>query len=158
MKVLRALVVSTLLLSAGTFAAAHTAEHGGMRANHFRGEHSLAGLIQKLDLTEAQRESIRGILNASQSQRKALREQHHEAMKGSLTTLPDDPNYLALVEKRKQLASEAIQQRSDLNTQIYAVLTPEQKAQVPQLIEDVKAQMKERHRGHKHRKPRQTEL
>jgi periplasmic protein CpxP/Spy len=158
MKVLRALVVSTLMLSAGTFAATHPAEHGGMRTSHFRGDHSLAGLIQKLDLTEAQRENIRRILDASQSQRKALREQHHEARQASLTTLPDDPNYLALVEKRKQLASEAIQQRSDLNAQIYAVLTPEQKAQVPQLIEEVRAQMKERRAGYKHRKPRQAEL
>jgi periplasmic protein CpxP/Spy len=159
MKVLRALIVSTLMLSAGTFAAAHPAEHGGMRVNHFSGGHSLAGLIEKLDLTEAQRENIRGILDASQSQRKAFREQHHEAMKASLTTLPDDPNYLALVEKRKQLASEAIQQRSDLNAQIYAVLTPEQKAQVPQLIEDVKAEMKERRGDHKRgRKPGQAQL
>ena len=163
MKVLRALIASTLMLSAGTFAAAHPAEHGGMRANHFGGEHSLAGLIQKLDLNDAQRENIRGILEASKSQRQTMREQHHEAMKASLTTLPDDPNYLALVEKRKQLASEAIQQRSDLNAQIYAVLTPEQKAQVPQLMEEVKAQMKERRashtRGeHKHRKPGQAQL
>jgi periplasmic protein CpxP/Spy len=161
MKVLRALVVSTLMLSGPTFAAAHPPEHGGMHANHFRGEHSLAGLIQKLDLNDAQRENIRGILDASQSQRKALREQHHEAMKASLTTLPDDPNYLALVEKRKQLASEAIQQRSDLNAQIYAVLTPEQKAKVPQLIEEAKAQMKERRANHKrgeHKHRQQTQL
>lgn len=158
MKVLRALVASTLMLSAGTFAAAHPAEHGGMRGNNFRAEHSLAGLIQKLDLTDAQRENIRGILEASESQRKALREQHHAAMKASITTLPDDPNYLALVEKRKQLASEAIQQRSDLNSQIYAVLTPEQKAQVPQLIEQVKAQMRERRGHYKQRNPREAQL
>ena len=158
MKVLRALVASTLMLTAGTFATAHPAEHGGMRGHNFRAEHSLAGLIQKLDLTDAQRENIRGILEASESQRKALREQHHTAMKASFTTLPDDPNYLALVEKRKQLASEAIQQRSDLNAQIYAVLTPEQKAQVPRLIEDVRAQMKERRGDHKHRRPGQAQL
>jgi Spy/CpxP family protein refolding chaperone len=158
MKVLRALVASALMLSAGTFAAAHPAEHVGMRANHFRGEHSLAGLIQKLDLTQAQRENIRGILDASQAQRKALSDQHHATMKASLTTLPDDPNYLALVEKRKQLASEAIQQRSDLNSQIYALLTPEQKAQVPQLIEQVKAQMQERRGQRKQRNPREAQL
>ena len=97
MKVLRALVVSTFVLSAGTFgagtfAAADPAEHEDMRASQFRADHSLAGLIQKLDLTEAQRENIREILDASQSQRQALREQHHEAMKASLSILPDDPN------------------------------------------------------------------
>lgn len=158
MKLLKALVASTLMLSAGTFAAAHPAEHEGIRANHIRGEHSLAGLIQQLELTEAQRESIRAILDASQAQREAMREQHREAMKASLTTLPDDPNYIAVVEKRKQLASEAIQQRSDLNSQIYAVLTPEQKAQVPQLIEEAKAQINERRGERKHRKPRQAQL
>jgi hypothetical protein len=49
-----------------------------------------------------------------------------------------------MIEKRKQLAAQAIQQRSDLNVQIYALLTAEQKAQIPTLIEEMKTKMKER--------------
>src|SRR5690606_9768107 len=110
----------------------------------------LARLVQKLDLTQAQRQSLQSLLDATAAERKALREQQRALMKESFTTLPDSPNYPALVEKRKQLASAAIQQRSDLNVQIYALLTPEQKAEIPKLIEDMKSRAKER-RGHRER-------
>jgi periplasmic protein CpxP/Spy len=144
MRLLKAVAVGALTLSAGAFAVADATAGGGSHASQFAGEHSLAALVQKLELTAAQRESIRAILDASKTQRQSLREQHREVTQASASTLPDDPNYTALVEKRKQLASEAIQQRSELNAQVYAVLTPEQKAQVPQLIKDAKANMKQR--------------
>jgi periplasmic protein CpxP/Spy len=131
--------------------------HGRMHAMHHRGEPPLARVIQQLDLTDAQRESLRSLLESTKAQREAFHAQQREATKGSMTTLPDDPNYPALIETRKQLASTAIQQRSDLNVQMYALLTPEQKARVPQLIEELKVQAKEQ-RGNGKRRGRETQL
>jgi Spy/CpxP family protein refolding chaperone len=53
-----------------------------------------------------------------------------------------------MIERRKQLAAESIQQRSDLNVQIYGLLTPEQKAKVPALIDEAKSKMQERRATH----------
>lgn len=116
--------------------------HRMQMAQH-AGEPSLARLVQKLDLTDEQRQRVRALIDASKAQRQSLFEQQRANARASLNTLPDDPSYLAMIEQRKQLAAEAIQQRSDLNVQIYEVLTPEQKAQVPALIEEMKSNAKE---------------
>jgi Spy/CpxP family protein refolding chaperone len=113
---------------------------------HGAGDPPLARLVRKLELSDTQQQSVQSIIDASAAQRHALREEMHAAMKAALSTMPDDPGYPALIEKRKELASAAIQQRSDANVQIYSLLTEEQKAQVPQLIEDMKAHAKERRR------------
>lgn len=122
-----------------------------MQMAHQAGEPSLARLVQKLDLTDEQRQRVRALIDASKAQRQSLFEQQRANARASLNTLPDDPSYLAMIEQRKQLATEAIQQRSDLNVQIYALLTPEQKAKVPALIEEMKAKAQER-RGFRKRR------
>lgn len=151
MKSLRVLICSALMMGAVTTAYA-SPHQGGV----FVGEPSLVRVVEKLDLSDSQRTNIRSLMDASKAEREAMRNEHREVMQASMRTLPDDPSYAALVEKRKQLASQGIQQRSDLNSKIYAVLTPEQKAKVPRLIEESRSNMKER-RGMKRRRA-QTEL
>jgi protein CpxP len=152
MKMSKIALIAALITSTGAgVAVAHDAAHGHA-ARHpaphmmrgFAGEPPLARLVQKLDLTDEQRQSIRSLLQATKEQRKSLHEEQRANFKESLTVLPDDPAYPAMIEKRKQLAAQAIQQRSDLNVQIYALLTAEQKAQIPTLIEEMKTKMKER--------------
>jgi Spy/CpxP family protein refolding chaperone len=146
-----ALIAACIVGTAGIAAAAdssHSAHAGNDKhhrhmRHHFGGEPPFARLIQKLDLTDEQRQSLSSLIESSKPQQEALREQHRETMKAAMTTLPDDPNYPALIAKRKELASASIQQRSDLNVQIFALLTPEQKAQVPALIEEMKTRAKQ---------------
>jgi protein CpxP len=107
-----------------------------LRTHFFDGGAPLAHVIHRLDLTDAQRQSIRDLYEAARPQHQALRAEQRELMEASRKTLPDDPNYQALVQKRKDLAAQAIQQRSDLEVQIFALLTPEQKAKVPALAAD----------------------
>lgn len=165
MKLPKIALLATVLAASASMTAAYSQEtahdHAGKRPHrmnmtHFAGEPPLARLVQKLDLTDEQRESLRALIDSSKAQRQSLREQQRANMQASLTTLPDDPSYFAMVEKRKQLAAESIQQRSDLNVQIYALLTPEQKANVPALIEEMKAKAKQR-RGMRHRRGSATE-
>jgi Spy/CpxP family protein refolding chaperone len=145
-----ALIAACIVGTAGIAAAAdsiHSAQAGNDKHHrhmrHHFGEPPFARLVQRLDLTDEQRQSIRSLIESSKPQQEALREQHRETMKAAMTTLPDDPNYPALIAKRKELASASIQQRSDLNVQIFALLTPEQKAQVPALIEQMKTRAKQ---------------
>jgi Spy/CpxP family protein refolding chaperone len=137
-----ALVAACLIGAAGLASAADTPHqpHGqgapmpsAMRTHFFDGGAPLAHVIHRLDLTDSQRQSIRDLFEANRPQQQALRAEQREVMEASRKTLPDDPNYQALVQKRKDLAAQAIQQRSDLEVQIFALLTPEQKAKVPEL-------------------------
>lgn len=153
-----ALLATLMAASAGVTAAysqdsAHEyhGKHSRMHMAHHAGEAPLARVVQKLDLTDEQRQSLRALVESSKAQRQSLHEQQRANASASLNTLPDDPSYLAMIEKRKQLAVEAIQQRSDLNVQIYALLTPEQKAQVPALIEEMKSKASERREMRKRR-------
>jgi Spy/CpxP family protein refolding chaperone len=52
---------------------------------------------------------------------------------------PGDPNYVSAVTAAKAAATNRIQQRSDLQVQIYGLLTPEQQGKLPQVLADMKA-------------------
>jgi Spy/CpxP family protein refolding chaperone len=146
-----ALIAACIVGTAGVAAAADSIHsvHAGNDKHHrrmrhpFGGEPPFARLVQKLDLTDEQRQSLRSLLESSQPQQIALREQHRQTMKAAMSTLPDDPSYPALIAQRKELANASIQQRSDLDVQIFALLTAEQKAQVPALIEEMKMRAKQ---------------
>ena len=152
MKLSKIALLATLMAASASI----TTAYGQESARDYRGKHMhrmhmahygeapLARLVQKLDLTDEQRQSLRALLESSKAQRQSLHGQQRENASAALTTLPDDPGYFAMIEKRKQLAAESIQQRSDLNVQIYALLTPEQKANVPALIEEMKTKASER--------------
>lgn len=147
------IVLLTALFTLGTGLSAHAQnaghDHAGKRMGRmhmtgFAAHVPLARIVQKLDLTDSQRQSLTSLLQSAKTQRHSLHEQQRENFRASLATLPDDPAYPALIEKRKQLAADWIQHRSDLEVQIYALLTPEQKASLPALIEEMKANAKER--------------
>ena len=55
----------------------------------------------------------------------------HEAL---MAASPTDANYPSLLATEKSNAAARVQAMSDIKSQIYAVLTPEQRAQVPSLI------------------------
>jgi Spy/CpxP family protein refolding chaperone len=148
---LAAFVMATVsgIAYAGTSSDASPESHPGKQAGmHERmrghGAAPLMGTLRQLGLTEAQQQSVRSIIDGSSAQRAALRDQRRINTESRASTLPDDPNYPALIESQKRLASDAIQQRSDVLTQIYSVLTPQQQAQVPQLLADRKARMEQR--------------
>ena len=53
---------------------------------------------------------------------------------------PGDPNYATALQSAKTFASTRIQQESELQGQIYNVLTAQQKAQLPTVLASMKAQ------------------
>lgn len=144
------LAACTALALTGGVAYATNSDHseGGTQAAHMHrhGHHgsALMSTLKQLDLTAEQQQSVHAVFQTSGEQRKALgerRKANHEAL---ATILPDDPKYPALIEERKRLASQAIQQASETESQIYALLTPEQKAKLPQLLAERKAQWDQR--------------
>ncbi|HEY5807721.1 MAG TPA: Spy/CpxP family protein refolding chaperone [Povalibacter sp.] len=117
---------------------AHMYRHGG------HGGSALTGALKQLDLTAEQQQSIRSVFDGNADKRKALWDQQRANRESLASTLPDDPDYPTLIATQKDLAVRAIQQASDTQTQIYSLLTPEQKAKVPQLLAERKARREER--------------
>ncbi|MBB6095298.1 Spy/CpxP family protein refolding chaperone [Povalibacter uvarum] len=111
----------------------------------------MMGALKQLDLTAQQQQSVRAVLDSNAQQRKALRERERSNRDSLAGTMPDDPNYPGLIATKKQLAAEAIQQASDTQTQVFALLTPEQKAKVPQVLAERKARWEQRRGEHKER-------
>jgi Spy/CpxP family protein refolding chaperone len=109
----------------------------------------LAGMTlratKQLNLTPEQQASIKGILTAARTQQRAAM----AAAQGGpvdLTVLanPGDPNYATALQSAKTFASNRIQQESELQGQIYNVLTAQQKTQLPTVLAAMKAQAQQR--------------
>ncbi|MDQ3800651.1 MAG: Spy/CpxP family protein refolding chaperone [Acidobacteriota bacterium] len=107
---------------------------GGFRRGGHGGGFGMRGL-RELNLTDAQKEQIRGILEskranreANQTQREELR-QIVEAKRSGTITAEQQERLRAFREQRREAARQ-------LHEQILAVLTPEQKAQLEQLKQE----------------------
>jgi Spy/CpxP family protein refolding chaperone len=102
--------------------------------------------LRQLDLTPEQQSGIHSLISsARQAQRTELR-----TATGSLfVTLgnPGDPNYATALASAKARAADRIQTRSQLDLQIYALLTAEQQAQLPQVLAAMQAKFQARHGG-----------
>ena len=97
---------------------------------------------KQLNLTAEQQASIKTILSTARAQAKAA----HAASSVDMTVLanPGDPNYATALQSAKTLASTRIQNQSELQGQIYNVLTAQQKAQLPTVLASMKAQAAQR--------------
>jgi Spy/CpxP family protein refolding chaperone len=98
--------------------------------------------IHQLNLSANQQSTIHGYLETA-------RQQMHSGADArmNIETLanPGDPNYVSAVAAAKASAASRIQQRSDLQVQIYGLLTPEQQAKLPQVLTEMKTQHARHH-------------
>jgi Spy/CpxP family protein refolding chaperone len=128
------LILGSTLALATLAVAAPVGQDAGMdqgRHSHGHG-HDMA--FRKLDLTDAQRASIKQIVHASfaqnKTQWKALRQQRSAFE--SMT--PDQVGYQAAAARLAQAEADAtrvrVQQKATVRAQIYALLTPAQKAKM----------------------------
>jgi protein CpxP len=103
-------------------------------AGHQRGSSEFRRVLRQLNLTPEQQIQIKAIFTQARPQMQALRtslRSNHEALAAAS---PNDPNYPALLATEKMNGITRIQAASDLKTQIYAVLTPAQQAQIPAIL------------------------
>ena len=120
--------------------------------NHPGGPGSMAGqmpldgpflhAIHQLNLSANQQSTIHGYLETARQQ---MQSGADARMNVETLANPGDPNYVSAVAAAKASAASRIQQRSDLQVQIYGLLTPEQQAKLPQVLSDMKAQHARHH-------------
>jgi periplasmic protein CpxP/Spy len=91
-------------------------------------------VLGQLNLTTDQKAEIQAIMNQARPQMQAVRESGRANREQLQVTPPTDPGYAALVAFAKTNAAERIQLMSDVWTQVYARLTPDQRARVPDIV------------------------
>jgi Spy/CpxP family protein refolding chaperone len=123
---------ATLSLAQSTLTAPGTSSTQG--SGHFRHRAPFAHLLHKLNLSAQQKSAIRTLVAQNRSERSTLMNSvraNHAALE---STSPSDSGYAGLVATAQANASAAVQARADLWSQIYGVLTPDQKAQIPGIV------------------------
>jgi Spy/CpxP family protein refolding chaperone len=99
---------------------------------------------KQLGLTADQQASIKTILSTAHAQAKAAHAAGTSPVDMSVLGNPGDANYATALQSAKSLASTRIQNESELQGQIYNVLTAQQKAQLPTVLAAMKAQAAQR--------------
>jgi Spy/CpxP family protein refolding chaperone len=99
---------------------------------------------KQLNLTADQQASIKTILSTARAQAKAAHAANASSVDMTVLANPGDPNYATALQSAKTLASTRIQNQSELQGQIYNVLTAQQKAQLPTVLASMKAQAAQR--------------
>lgn len=125
----------------------HHHMHGGLLVG------ALVHATTQLNLTSEQKQSIKSILSNARAQQRANAQ--NPPVDITVLANPGDPNYATALQTAKTLAADRIQHESEVESQIYNVLTPEQKAQLPQVLADMKAKFQERRAAWQQRHPQQ---
>ena len=125
-----------------------TAPDAGWHRWHGHHGGALLGLTlratKQLNLPTEQQASIKTILSNARNQAKAARAANQSEIDIAVLGNPGDPNYATALQSAKTLAANRIQTESELQGQIYNVLTAQQKAQLPTVLATMKAQAQQR--------------
>jgi Spy/CpxP family protein refolding chaperone len=160
-----AAMLAALMLGNVALAAAEEPQQSGWTAHEhgpgddmfgpgFFGPGALGRMGDQLGLSAEQRQSIKAVFDAARPQMQSMHESMHSNIEKLRGTSPDDPNYANVVAQVSQsaaeLASRMVTEGSQIRSQVYGLLTKEQKAKLPQ----IEAQMKdEAHQRFQHHRP-----
>ena len=114
--------------------------HSGGEQEH-GAEGGMLHVLHRLNLDDAQKQQVDAITSNARAQWRSQAASDSSDMVALAN--PGDPNHAAAVAAAKVRAAQRIQNWSDVQQQIYAVLTPAQQVQLPQLL----AEMQTRHSG-----------
>jgi len=98
----------------------------------------LGRMTKELNLTEAQQTQIKTILQTERAKMRPLMQQLHQnekAQSAAVTGAFDETQARAFAGKQTQIMSDLIVEKERTKSEIYAVLTPDQRAKAQQLLE-----------------------
>jgi Spy/CpxP family protein refolding chaperone len=97
-------------------------------------------VLDQLGLTAEQKTQIHSIFDQAKPQLQATHQGGRANREQLAVTPPTDPGYAGLIAFAKSNAVEQIQLMSDLWTQVYARLTPDQRARIPGIVATERAE------------------
>ena len=147
---------ATLAIAGTVHVSAAWAQGPGSGGWHRHGHPGMGGgfdggfmaALHQLNLSDAQKQSIHGIMSTAHTSMQSSRAAPSAALQAFATALPDDPNYPQVVanaiQQSQQMAAEHIRHISDIRTQVYAVLSADQKKQLPALLTKIAAERQQK--------------
>lgn len=109
-------------------------------------------MAERLDLDDAQRESVKNIMEAAKPELKALREQFRANQEALQALDAGDPEIQNIAISNGELATEATLLFSRIRGEFHAVLTEEQLAKAAEMKEERREQRAERGERRKERR------
>lgn len=128
----------------------HAGEAAGELGMAASGMHPrmLERMADELGLSDAQRQSIRGLYESARPAMQQRREQARTNAELLRKTQPGDKDYQAVVARVSrtagELAAAAVSDGAQLRAQVWGVLTPEQRLKAQQLSEQMQQRREER--------------
>ena len=154
-----AIIAATALLVAGIGAGVHAQGDGpGRRGFGHRGPDGFARLAQ-VELSDAQREQVRDIMQRYRSQLREtgqrLREAHAAQRAAVVTTPVNEGLIRSTTQGLANAQTDMALLRARIHSDVWSVLTPEQQEKAKQLKTQREARMKQRLERRQQRQPRQ---
>jgi Spy/CpxP family protein refolding chaperone len=117
-------------------------------AGHYHGAH-MAHMFKALNLTDAQKEQVKSIMQANRASTRPLMQQLQQNHLAMLTATSggafDQAKVTALANQQAQLMAQMTVQKESIKSQIYnQVLTPEQRATADQMRQNQMTHINER--------------
>jgi Spy/CpxP family protein refolding chaperone len=144
---------------AGTVLAQGTGQQFGGGFRH-HGGWMLRHMTKELNLTTDQQTQIKGIMQAQKSKVQPLMQQlrqNRQAENANITGSFDENQARAFANKQSQIMSDLIVEQERTKSQIYAVLTPEQRQKAQQLMQQHEQRMQERMQKHSQQQTQQQQ-
>lgn len=144
------ILVALLMAVAAGLATSAFAQHRHMGFGRHNGW-MLNHLTKQLDLTEAQQTQIKGIMAGEMTKIKPLLQQlrqNERAEQANTNATFDENQARAFANKQAQLTADLIVEKERMRSQVYAVLTPEQRQKAQQLMQERQQRRQERMKKH----------
>jgi len=145
-KTIAILAVAAILVIGGVFAIAQRAAHKGFGGHRMHGRQGAMMMLKRLDLTSDQQAKVKDIFEANKGTVQPIFEQlktNHEKL-ASLGENFDEGQVTAIAKEQGELMSQLIVARQKIKSQIFAILTDEQKAKAEQLQQEMKQRFQNR--------------
>jgi protein CpxP len=116
---------------------------------HRRGAWMLERIAHHLSLTDDQKNQIKTILTTERPRVEPLIQQlaenHQEMRRATQKGQFDEAQVRAIAQQQAQTVGELIVEKERVKSQIYSILTPEQRARADQMLDQFEARMRERY-------------
>ena len=145
-KTIAILSIAAILVIGAVFAIAQRAGHKGFAGHGTRGEQAAMMMLRRLDLTDQQQAQVKQILEDNKGAVEPIREQlkaNHKKLADMKGTF-DEAQVSQIAKSQGDLTAQLIVVRQKVRSQIFAILTDEQKAKADQLRQTMKQRFQDR--------------
>ena len=143
----KSIILAAILMAlAAGLAATASVQHRSMGFGRNNGW-MLKHMTRQLNLTEAQQTQIKGIMASEKTKIKPMMQQLRQNLQAEDANMNgsfDENQARAFANKQAQLMTDLIVEKERMRSQVYAVLTPEQRQKALQLMQERQQHRQER--------------